>query len=97
MAAIDGKKDLDQRERLGVLWANIKRRYGGDKKPISLEPLIASDGVFVRITRAPGIESQQAWEEHRDGILQSIALLATSRPQESPRATQSCVYPLLYI
>jgi hypothetical protein len=52
MAAIDGKKDLDQRERLGVLWANIKRRYGGDKKPISLEPLIASDGVFVRITRA---------------------------------------------
>jgi hypothetical protein len=21
----------------------------------------------------PGIESQQAWEEHRDGILQSIA------------------------
>jgi hypothetical protein len=67
------------------------------KRPISLEPLIASDGVFVRITRAPGIESQQPWEEHRDGILQRIAPVGYIMSQESPRATQSCVYPLLYI
>jgi hypothetical protein len=33
MAAIEGKKILDQRERLVVLWANIKRSYGSDKKP----------------------------------------------------------------
>jgi len=27
------KKILDERERLGVSWANIKRRYDRDKKP----------------------------------------------------------------
>ena len=32
MAAIDGKKILDQRERLTVSQANIKRRYGTNKK-----------------------------------------------------------------
>jgi hypothetical protein len=33
VTAIDGKKILDQRERLVVSWAKIKRTYGSDKKP----------------------------------------------------------------
>jgi hypothetical protein len=75
----------------------------------SLCKLIAQSGegkgqVFKKLRKArgltatpilPGIESQQAWEQYRDAIL--IASVGYFVSQERQRATQSCVYPFLYI